>query len=303
MPAITVHKQHTYTGHKDCIYGLGEGFVPNTFVTGGADGWVVEWNYQTPGDGQLLVQVNAPVYSFAVLKEDQKMLCGTRAGNLHVVDMFERKEVRNIEAHTAGIFDIAHLPQTKKVITAGGDGRVLVWDDTGFTLITELKFSEKSARVIALHPTQPQVAVGYSDNFIRVFSTTDYKLLYEIEAHTNSVFALAYSPDEKYLLSGGRDAVLKIWDAQNGYAAAQTINAHLYHINSIKYNPTGTLFATVSMDKTIKLWDAKTFDLLKVIDKPKNDGHTTSVNKVLWLSDKTLVTASDDKTAMLWVIS
>jgi WD40 repeat protein len=154
-----------------------------------------------------------------------------------------------------------------------------------------------------LHPTQPQVAVGYSDNVIRVFSTTDYKLLYEIEAHTNSVFALAYSPDEKYLLSGGRDAVLKIWDAQNGYAAAQTINAHLYHINSIKYNPTGTLFATVSMDKTIKLWDAKTFDLLKVIDKPKNDGHTTSVNKVLWLSDKTLVTASDDKTAMLWVIS
>lgn len=302
MTSLTVHKSHTYTGHKDCIYGLGKGFAQGTFVTGGADGWVVEWSHQVPGDGQLLVQVNAPVYSFVGIAEEQQLICGTRAGNLHVVDMEQCKEVRNIEAHAAGIFDITRLPQTKQIVTAGGDGAVKIWDND-FLLIAQLKHSAKSARVIAVHPAKPEMAVGYSDNCIRVFDTNTFALVNEIEAHSNSVFALDFSPDGKYLLSGGRDAVLKVWAADNGYAPLQTINAHWYHINAIKYNPAGSLFATVSLDKTLKIWDASTFELLKVIDKPKNDGHTTSVNKVLWVDDNSLITASDDKTAMLWVIS
>ncbi len=302
MTSLTVHKAHTYTGHKDCIYGLGKGFTQDTFVTGGADGWVVEWSYEKPADGQLLVQVNAPVYSFAVVSEARRLLCGTRAGNLHVVDVELRKETRNIEAHTAGIFDIAQLPQTKQIVTAGGDGIVKIWN-ADFLLAAQLAHSTKSARVIAIHPTKPEMAIGYSDNFIRVFSTETFALVQEIEAHSNSVFALDYSPDGKYLLSGGRDALLKIWDAANGYLPVQTVNAHWYHINAIKHNPAGSLFATVSLDKTLKIWDAKTFNLLKVIDKQKNEGHTTSVNKVLWADDSRLITAGDDKTAMLWVIS
>lgn len=298
MGRIEAHKSFTYTGHKDCIYGLGKGFEPNTFVTGGADGWVVEWDYANPADGKLLVQVNVPIYSFLLLGDDKKILCGSRAGNLRSIDMQAREEERNIEAHTAGIFDIALI--NNNIITAGGDGKVKVWEKDSYTLLAELSHSNKSARVIAQHPILPEMAVGYSDNTIRVFNTENFKLLLELKAHENSVFALAYSPNGKYVLSGGRDAVLKIWDAKEGYSPQQTINAHWYHINSIKYSPSGSLFATASMDKTIKVWDAESFELLKVLDKEKYDGHTTSVNKILWVSDNELISCSDDKTAMLW---
>lgn len=301
MPKLNANKGFTYAGHKDCIYGLGKGFEPNTFVTGGADGWVVEWDYANPADGKLLVQVNVPIYSFLLLRDDKTLLCGSRAGNLHSIDMQARKETRNIEAHTAGIFDIALIDN--KIITAGGEGKVKVWEKDTYTLLTELNHSDKSARVIAKHPTLAEMAVGYSDNTIRIFNTENFKLLLEIKAHDNSVFALAYSPNGKYLLSGGRDAVIKIWDATNGYAPAQTINAHWYHINSIQYNTSGNLFATASMDKTIKVWDAENFELLKVLDKEKYDGHTTSVNKILWASDNELISCSDDRTAMLWKVS
>jgi WD40 repeat protein len=301
MPKINAHKTFTYTGHKDCIYGLGKGFEPNTFVTGGADGWVVEWDYANPTDGKLLVQVNAPIYSFLLLRDDKKILCGSRAGNLHSIDMQARKEERNIEAHTAGIFDIALI--NNKIVTAAGDGKVKVWEKDTYTLLAELSHSNKSARVIAKHPTLPEMAVGYSDNTIRIFNTENFKLLLELKAHDNSVFALAYSPDGKYLLSGGRDAVLKIWEVNEAYRLQQTINAHWYHINAIKYSPNGNFFATVSMDKTVKIWEAENFELIKVLDKEKYDGHTTSVNKILWVNDNELISCSDDKTAMLWKIS
>ncbi len=301
MPKINAHKTFTYTGHKDCIYGLGKGFEPDTFVTGGADGWVVEWNYANPADGKLLVQVNAPIYSFLLLGDDKKILCGSRAGNLHSIDMQARKEERNIEAHTAGIFDIALI--NNKVITAGGDGKVKIWEKGTFALLAELNHSGKSARVIAQHSTLPEIAVGYSDNTIRIFNTENFKLLLELKAHDNSVFALAYSSDGKYLLSGGRDAVLKVWEVNEAYRLQQTINAHWYHINAIQYSPNGNFFATVSMDKTVKIWRAENFELIKVLDKEKYDGHTTSVNKILWVNDNELISCSDDKTAMLWRVS
>lgn len=300
MSKLTAHKAFTFTGHKDCIYGLGQGFAPGTFFTGGAEGWIVEWDAASKGDGNLLVQVGVPVYSFLLLRDQKQLLCGTRAGNLHLVDLEHKKEIRNIEAHGAGIFDIQQ--HGHYILTAGGEGTVKVWDKTTLLLVHEIKASDKSARVIAIEPEKPQIAVGYSDNAIRIFNTGGFELAQEIQAHDNSVFALAYSQNGRYLLSGGRDAVLKVWDAENEYAPVQTINAHWYHINAIQYNPEGTLFATASMDKTVKIWDAATFELLKVLDKEKNEGHTSSVNKILWIDNKHLISCGDDRAAILWQI-
>lgn len=301
MSKLTINKAFTFTGHKDSIYGLGEGLLPGTFYTGGADGWIVEWDSKTGGDGKLLVQVGVPVYSFLLLKEEKLLLCGTRAGNLHVVDLKERKEIRNIEAHTAGIFDIQQ--SGNYIITAGGEGTVKIWARNGLALIKELTFSDKSARVIAIDAANGKIAVGYSDNNIRVFAEGSFEIKHEIAAHNNSVFALDYGPQGKYLLSGGRDAVLKVWDADSGYDAVQTINAHLYHINAIKYNAAGDLFATASMDKTVKIWDAATFELLKVLNHERDGGHTSSVNKILWMGSDKLISCSDDKTAIVWAIN
>lgn len=300
MPKLHAQKLFTYSGHKAALYGLGLGFSPNTFVTGGAEGWVVEWDFEHPADGQLLVQAQSPVYSFLVLGKENLLMCGTSAGHLHVLDMQQRAEVRNIEAHRAGIFDLA--AHQNKIISAGGEGSIKVWDRETLGLLANIKHSDKKARVLAFHPTQPQMAVGYSDATIRIFNSETFELLQQIQGHANTVMALAYSPNGEFLLSGGLDAVLKIWEVNKGFAPVQTINAHWLHINAIQYSPNGQFFATASMDKTVKVWDAQSFELLKVLDREKYEGHTSSVNKILWVDDNRLISCSDDKTAMLWQI-
>lgn len=57
------------------------------------------------------------------------------------------------------------------------------------------------------------------------------------------------------------------------------------------------------MDKTIKIFDSETHEPLKFIDKAKNNGHTSSVNKSLWLNQTTLISISDDKKAMQWSLN
>ena len=148
------------------------------------------------------------------------------------------------------------------------------------------------------------LAVGYSDNHIRIFALQDFELLHDIEAHKISVFTVQYSPDERYLVSGSRDAHLKVWDVAKAYAQHESVVAHMFAINHMSYSPDSKHFVTCSMDKSIKVWDAGTFQLLKVIDKARHAGHGTSVNKVLWTNfNNLLLSASDDRSISVWNIN
>ena len=149
--------------------------------------------------------------------------------------------------------------------------------------------------------TRGEIAVGYSDFSIRVFDLDDLKMKQEWKAHSNSVFTVRYTPDEKFLISGSRDARLKVWDAEAGYLQTAEVVAHLYAINHLDFSPNGKHFVTCSMDKSIKVWDAEKLKLLKVIDRARHAGHGTSVNKVLWTTyQDQLLSASDDRTISVW---
>jgi WD repeat-containing protein 61 len=299
MRKINIAKVAHFSGHKGSIFSLCKGLHPDTFYSGADDGYVVEWNYKTKGDGKLLVQVNRPVYSMHLNTGQQQLYCGTAAGNLHVIDLDTRNEVRNIEAHTLGLFDIKESPQY--LITSGGDGRICIWNKQ-LELVKKIDASDKSARVITISEQRNEFAVGFSDHHIRIYSLETLELLHEYKGHDNSVFALTYSPDNQHLYSGGRDVMLRNWEVKSNYTRQLDIAAHTLHINAIAFSPDGNVYATVSMDKTLKIWDAQTNELLKVADKQRHQGHTTSVNKLLWLSNDTLLTCSDDRAVMMWEI-
>jgi WD40 repeat protein len=297
---IQIQKLGQFAGHKDCIYALGKSQKDNHFYTGAADGYIVEWSNNDKSDGVLISRVSRPVYSFLLDSEKMQLFVGTAQGSLHCIDLNQQAETRNIEAHTLGLYDLkAHQNQ---LISVGGDGVINIWDLESLQLVYKIKGSEKSARCLAIQPNEKEFAVGFSDFSIRIYDAETYQLKRTLSGHSNSVFALSYSKNGRYLISGGRDAMLKVWDVENDFVLLHDITAHTLHINTIVFNPENTLLATGSMDKTIKIWDAKTFKLLKVIDKVRNQSHSTSVNKLLWLDNHRLVSVSDDKITMLWGI-
>ncbi len=273
---------------------------PKQFYSGGNDGYVVLWDTESKGDGKLLVQVNRPVYALCLDAQRNLLFCGAASGNLHVVDLAAGKEIINIEAHTLGILDIKLV--NNELITCGGDGALKVWSLPDLKLLHHHQESTKSARCLAYHIAQNILAVGYSDHKIRLYQLADFSLLNTLDAHTNSVFTVAFTNDGKELLSGGRDVMLRSWLINERYRLDVDVAAHTLHINHIAFNPSGKLFATVSMDKTIKIWATENFQLLKVIDKAKLDGHLSSVNRCLWVDDTTLLTGSDDRTIMMWKV-
>jgi WD40 repeat protein len=119
-----------------------------------------------------------------------------------------------------------------------------------------------------------------------------------------SVNAICFHPNGQWLLSGSKDAHLKIWDITDDFALHLSIPAHNYAIYSIVFHPEGHLFATGSRDKTIKIWDSENLDFLLRIDAANHLGHVNSVNDLKWTSHKGyLISGSDDRSLIVWEIS
>ncbi|WP_373397653.1 WD40 repeat domain-containing protein [Algoriphagus halophilus] len=301
MSKIQVNKLQTLTGHNDCIYALTEGSDPSFFYTGAGDGMVVEWDLDHPKDGKLIAKLPHSVYAMEVDKERNLLFIGHNFEGIHVIDLNENKEVWSLKFTDQAIFDIKIFGNEAYVGT--GDGILVIIDIPSQSLKKRVKLSSKSIRVMTISPVKKHLAIGLSDHTIKVLDLRDdFQPVANLIGHENSVFALSYSPDEASLVSGARDARLKFWNTDN-YQLEETIVAHMYAINYISFKEDGNFLVSCSMDKSIKVWDAKEKKLLKVIDKARNAGHGTSINKVLWSTySGQVISISDDRTISIWQI-
>lgn len=298
---IQVEKIHSLTGHSDCVYTVEASDNAAHFFSAGGDGMIVSWNLSAPEQGELIAKLPNSVYAIHYLSKTDQLIAGHNYEGIHLLDWKAKKEIASLKLSSSSIFDIQSFQND--LLIASGDGALTIVDLEKWIVKKRLVASKKSARVIALNPIDGEMAIGFSDHFIRIFSMDDYSLKHEFQAHQNSVFTLRFTPDYQFLISGSRDARLKAWDVSSGYVQAEEVVAHLFAINHMAFSPSGKYFVTGSMDKSIKIWDATALKLLKVIDKARYAGHGTSVNKLLWTSfHDQLVSASDDRTLSVWKI-
>ncbi len=299
MSTIHVERLHSLTGHRDCVYTVEPSGNPVHFFSAGGDGMIVRWDLASPHEGELIAKLPNSVYAIHYLSKNDYLVAGNNYEGIHLLDWKEKKEMASLKLSNTSIFDIKS--NHNDLMVASSDGMLTVVDVEKWSVKKKLSASEKSARAIAINPLAGEMAIGYSDCFIRVFSLDDYSLKFEFQAHQNSVFALSYTPDFKFLISGSRDARLKTWDVASAYVQAAEVVAHLYAVNHIAFSADGLHFVTGSMDKSIKVWSTKEMKLIKVIDKARHAGHGTSVNKLLWTSfNNQLISASDDRTLSVW---
>jgi hypothetical protein len=153
------------------------------FFSAAGDGMVVLWDLEKPDEGELIARLNNSIYVLHLLPNNLLVL-GHNYDGIHLLDWQQKKEVASLRLTMAAIFDIKSVGN--ELWIAEGDGGVTVVDLSSLTIKTKIHASEKSARVIAVNPAAAEVAVGYSDNFIRIFDAHHYTSKNEWEAHTNS---------------------------------------------------------------------------------------------------------------------
>lgn len=135
--------------------------------------------------------------------------------------------------------------------------------------------------------------------------------------HTQSVNAVAFSPDNRWLASGGKDNVIKIWDLSNGNVL-RTLYGHSSNINALAVSDDGKLLASGSgnvkddrdlgtfikggvvggEDNTVRIWDVQTGRELHTLR-----GHELPIGAVAFSRDGRFLTSVSGDSVKMWDVA
>jgi WD40 repeat protein len=287
-----------YNGHTAAVYALAPGAMGTAFISGGGDGKVIAWDLQRPDEGTLLATVSDAIYSLLLDRERERLLVGTAAGRLHVIDLRSKQETQVVELHRKGIFRIlAH--HANGFLCAGGDGILSVWDQgDAVALQRQIPLCDEKLRDLALSPTGDRVAVACGDGTVREFEPALFNETLRTEAHPGGANSVSYHPVKPILISGGKDGNLRFRHTHEDGREVHAFPAHKGSVYAAGVDPSGRWLASVGRDALVKLWDANDLQPLYRSARDRS-GHTHSANALLW-RDGILITASDDKVVRAW---
>ncbi len=281
-------------GHEHPIYALCISQKPHILFSGGGEGAVVEWSLKNLSPIKVMFKTRASIYALHCPSSLPLLISGDRLGQISVFNFIEQKLVFQKQLTSQPIFGLISIELL--LYFTSEDGNLRIFDLEKLEIISVIKISDQALRSIAFDGNDT-IFLGSKDNRIYHYSIRNKRVTKSDEEHTLPVFSLSYDLLNNRLLSGSRDAQLKVWHE----GITHNIPAHMYAINSIVIASNKSQYITASMDKSIKVWDANTYDLLAIGDSNRNEGHIKSVNTLAYTSfENYLISAGDDKMIMVW---
>ncbi len=234
----------TLSGHTDSIMDVA--FSPDGayLATAGEDGVAKIWDVTSGRDiftltghtpGEYLVRYEG-VTGIAYSPDGMVLATVGNDGTVRIWDAATGQEILTWQGHLVeysagspflGAVDAAFSPDGTKLVTAGTDGKAIVWD-----IATALNTKANS----------PEILLILSD-------------------HKGDIVHVAFSNDGTQLATASLDATAKVWDAESG-ELLHTLSGHTGIVETVTFNPIGTHLATGGEDGTAKVWDIETGEVL-----------------------------------------
>lgn len=184
------------------------------------------------------------------------------------------------------------------IFSGSRDKTIKIWDgDSGLCLHT---LEGHKGSVLCLEFDDSILLSGSSDQTVLVWDLTSLQqgktpvVLKRLRGHTAGVLDLAMT--ERYVISCGKDAMVRVYDRQQGFAVVRVYNQHRGPVNagSLSWHRGRMCAVTASGEGSIQLWDLLSGKLLRTFD-----GHSKGLACVKFAGN-IVVSGSNDHTVRAW---
>ncbi len=285
-------------GHSAPIYKIQ--LLDGKLFSVSSDKMLASWDLKINEPAPFSIKAESAIYTFLI--NQQHIFLGASSGNVNVIDLEAKVEIRNFKIHKKGVYTLLHIRDHQLLMTGGGDGVINFFDYQSMELIRSIKISDKKIRSGGYDSTTEKLYISCGEGMVRVFELEYFNEIGSFRASTESINKLIIHPSKSVLITGGKDGYLKFWNLTD-HSEVMAIPAHNMTIYDIQFNGSGEKCVTVSRDKSVKLWSGDTFEVISKLERKTHGGHTHSVNSSVWLNDTEFFTAGDDRTIKRWKIA
>ena len=129
--------------------------------------------------------------------------------------------------HDGPVWGVAFSPQGNFVVTSSRDGNLKLWELDGTLLKTIPNLSGLNR--LAISPDGKIIATAGVDTNVKLWSNTG-ELLATLPGHQSMVFTVDFTADGNFLVSGGEEGTMIIWNLKN----ILTLNSLSYACNWVQ---------------------------------------------------------------------
>ncbi|KAF4706558.1 Katanin p80 (WD repeat containing) subunit B 1 [Perkinsus olseni] len=224
----------TFTAHTDrvlcCRLGLASGRL---LVTGGEDRRVNVWRIERTGNSALMsLNGHGSAVSCAVFDRQEEIIAsGCTGGGIKVWDVASSKLVTSLPGHKTECTTVEFHPYGSFFATASADTNIKIWD-------------LRQQKCVQIYRGHQFGAVRHN------FAASDGKIR-----------VVRFSPHGKWLVGGGSDGSVRLWDLSAGKLLKDMEDPHKDAVTALDFHPADFYLVSGSEDRTCKLWNCDTFSL------------------------------------------
>lgn len=262
-----------------------------------------------PAQARLIaaLEVSAgPCFCLAWHSRSQRVLVGADNGTLTLLDrptvLGTRLGTHLWASWPAHRGPVLALEWKSRPVSAGVDGRVVVWDDATWQPVQTWSFSGP-IRAARESPQAPVLAIAGDEPTIALLDLQKNAPIGKLAGHADWVVALAWSSDGQFLASASYDGLIKLWRPASADkprdipALPPSDKDKLNFVLALAFSPDGKSLAAAGTDGMIRLYNTGDGNLIRTFAP----AHGSSVTALAFLPDgQTLVSASKDRGVRLW---
>jgi WD40 repeat protein len=244
------------------------------------------------------------VIALAISRDCRVFAASVGDKTIELRDVATGGEVHSLKTHSYGVFATAFSAVGRWLATGGQENTIKLWEAATGRELRTLDPKGGYVNSLSFSPDEKLLASGDLSGKITVWDVANGQLVRSFQGHfvlkggatrSASVNAVAFSPDGKWIVSGGSDYSVKLWDLAT-WSEAQPAKKHAAEVNAVAFSSDGKLIASGSADETIRIWEATTGRELRTLS-----GHKGEVLSVSFSPDKHwIASGGSDRVVRIW---